>query len=61
MKETPELYLKKEKCCGCSACYAICPKNAITMIEDEEGFLYPQINIDRCVGCKMCLKVCPFK
>jgi formate hydrogenlyase subunit 6/NADH:ubiquinone oxidoreductase subunit I len=61
MKETPELYLKKEQCCGCSACYAICPKNAITMIEDEEGFLYPQINIDRCVGCKMCLKVCPFK
>lgn len=61
MKETPELYLKKEQCCGCSACYAICPKNAITMIEDEEGFLYPQINIDRCVDCKMCLKVCPFK
>lgn len=61
MKETPELYLKKDQCCGCSACYAICPKNAITMIEDEEGFLYPQINIDRCVGCKMCLKVCPFK
>ncbi len=61
MKETPELYLKKEQCCGCSACYAICPKNAITMIEDEEGFLYPQINIDRCVSCKMCLKVCPFK
>ena len=61
MKETPELYLKKEQCCGCSACYAICPKNAITMIEDEEGFLYPQIKIDRCIGCKMCLKVCPFK
>ncbi len=24
-KKLPELYNKKEKCCGCSACYAICP------------------------------------
>ena len=27
-----------QDCCGCTACYAICPKDAITMIEDEEGF-----------------------
>lgn len=37
------LYEIKEDCCGCSACYAICPKSAIKMVEDEEGFEYPHI------------------
>ena len=43
MKEVPILYSRKEECCGCTACYAICPKEAISMVEDEEGFEYPQI------------------
>ena len=38
------LYKRKEECCGCTACYAICPKEAISMVEDEEGFEYPQID-----------------
>ena len=41
--------------------YAICPKDAITMIEDEEGFEYPQIDENKCVHCYQCIKVCPFK
>ena len=61
MKEIPVLYERKEDCCGCSACYAICPKSAIKMVEDEEGFEYPQINEEICVGCGMCMKVCPIK
>lgn len=28
----------KKNCCGCSACYSICPKNCIEMKADEEGF-----------------------
>ena len=40
----PVLYKRKEECCGCTACYAICPKEAISMVEDEEGFEYPQID-----------------
>ena len=36
---------EKNRCCGCSACSKICPVGAITMIEDEEGFLYPEINV----------------
>lgn len=51
--------IEKNKCCGCHACSNICPKGAITMIEDEKGFKYPQINKDKCVGCGLCKKVCP--
>ncbi len=49
----------KSKCCGCTACKSICPKNAIEMQEDEEGFLYPIVNKDECVNCGLCRKVCP--
>lgn len=57
----PELYKRKEDCCGCTACSMICPKSAILMIEDEEGFEYPIIDDNICVGCGLCIKVCPFK
>ncbi len=57
----PILYTRKEECCGCTACYAICPKGAISMIVDEEGFDYPFINEQLCIRCRMCLKVCPIK
>lgn len=36
-REIPVLYKRKEECCGCTACYAICPKEAISMVEDEEA------------------------
>ena len=60
-KEIPVLYKRKEECCGCTACYAICPKEAISMVEDEEGFEYPQIDESKCVRCCQCIKVCPIK
>ena len=50
-REIPVLYKRKEECCGCTACYAICPKEAISMVEDEEGFEYPQIDESKCVRC----------
>lgn len=49
----------KKKCCGCTACYNICPVQAITMSPDNEGFLYPVIDGTLCVNCGMCEKVCP--
>jgi coenzyme F420-reducing hydrogenase beta subunit len=55
------LYNKKEDCCGCTACKSVCPNDAITMNPDEEGFLYPFINIDKCVECGICQTVCPFQ
>ena len=50
---------QKEDCCGCGACMQICPKQCITMTEDEEGFLYPRIDNTQCIGCNLCEKVCP--
>lgn len=49
----------KKNCCGCTACKNICPKNAIEMVEDEEGFLYPVVDTNKCVNCRLCEKVCP--
>lgn len=61
MKNVPILYTRKEECCGCTACYSICPKNAINMIEDEEGFEYPKIASEKCIRCHLCIKICPLK
>lgn len=50
----------KEDCCGCTACASICTHDAITMIPDALGFLYPQVDMNKCVECGLCEKVCAF-
>ena len=52
--------IKKEDCCGCGACVQRCPKQCITMKEDNEGFLYPTVDAEICIDCGLCEKVCPF-
>lgn len=49
----------KTKCCGCTACANICPKGAIEMAPDEEGFLYPRVDVNKCVNCGLCDQMCP--
>jgi len=49
----------KKDCCGCSACVQRCPKQCITMMEDNEGFIYPQVDMDLCIECGLCECVCP--
>ena len=46
------------ECCGCSACIQKCPKHAIMLKMDDEGFSYPVIQEDLCVDCGACIKVC---
>lgn len=51
--------LPTKECTGCSACAHICPKNCISMLPDNYGFLYPHINDEICVNCGICKKYCP--
>ena len=45
-------------CTGCGACRNKCPKDAIRMVLDGEGFYFPQVT-DACVNCGLCLAACP--
>lgn len=49
-----------QNCCGCGACLVACPKEAIFLIEDECGFVYPLIDEGKCISCGKCLKTCSF-
>lgn len=51
--------MKKEHCCGCASCANACPKGAIAMVQDQEGFFYPEVDEDLCVHCGLCVKKCP--
>ena len=38
----------------------ICTREAIIMMPDDEGFLYPSVHQRKCVDCGKCIYVCPF-
>ena len=48
----------KAECYGCGACFQICPVQAIEMVQDSAGFLYPKIKKEKCVSCGLCQRVC---
>lgn len=50
---------KKNNCFGCTACANICPKHAISMEYDENGFKYPKVDKDKCINCGLCKRICP--
>lgn len=51
--------LIEKQCTGCTACKNICPKNAIKMLNDREGFWYPSVDDNMCIKCGLCKTVCP--
>lgn len=59
MKIEEMIVANRADCSGCAACANICPKNAITMTRDTEGFAYPKINPELCIKCGKCDATCP--
>ena len=53
------MLVDKKDCSACGACAVICPKNAISIIEDDCGYLHASIDESLCVTCKKCEQVCP--
>lgn len=52
-----KLVCPPEKCVGCAACAAVCPKSAI----DIKDYLHSNcacIDLNKCINCKACEKVC---
>lgn len=49
---------KKSDCSGCHACAVVCPSKCISMVYDEEGFLYPEVDAKKCIKCGLCKKSC---
>lgn len=48
----------KNICNGCGVCALVCPKKCIKMVEDTEGFLYPEVDESKCIKCNKCKKYC---
>ena len=57
-KDLPVL-ADRDHCTGCGACGSGCPKDAITMERDREGFSYPVVDEGKCIHCGHCTAVCP--
>lgn len=50
---------EKKQCSGCFACVTACPLGCISMIPDNEGFVYPKVDTTKCINCDLCSKKCP--
>ena len=48
-------------CCGCGACSYICPKGAIQILIDEQGFWRASVDDQKCIRCGRCKSVCPYE
>lgn len=56
-----KFWIEEKDCSACGACQNICPKDALYLIENENGFSYPHIDTNKCIDCGKCQAVCPAK
>lgn len=49
----------EDSCTGCGACVNACPKQAIKIGENHQGFYYPELDVNNCINCGLCEKACP--
>ena len=46
------------ECTSCQMCAAVCPKDAISIALNKDGFYRPTIDNEKCVDCGICKGVC---
>lgn len=46
------------ECTSCQLCAAVCPKGAISIALNDDGFYRPIVDNDICIDCNICTKVC---
>lgn len=46
-------------CTGCSLCANLCPRDAIRITRNPDGFLVPEVDTRHCVECGLCQRKCP--
>lgn len=47
-------------CSGCGTCSAVCPKECITLLDNNFGEIRPTVDFSKCINCGKCTTVCPF-
>ena len=51
-------FCNNDFCTGCTACANACPRQAIIMTMDDEGFLFPNVDENLCNHCGICRTKC---
>ena len=47
----------KNQCVGCMACFDMCPKSAITIVDTRQAY-NAVIDEEKCTHCGICTNVC---
>ncbi len=53
----PALPCSKD-CCACASCVDVCPKGALSLVEDKRCCYSIKLDSDKCANCKRCEKQC---